>query len=315
MAGVGVVIYPAPAALILMSLNSFIQRLNPKSGAASSKGISIAPPVLVTPVRFPYGPFRFHSQLPKGLAYEVQASTDLKNWIPLFEDTSPGEVECTDSNAAKFSYRFYRMNVEGTISANVVGYATVTLPPGFSMIANPLEAKDSSVAELFKAMPEGTTFSKFDPQSSRLNENTFAQGKWTNPWEKLVPGEGAIIFNPTSDYKSLNFAGNVRLGSFSIPIPVGFSMRSSPVPLPGRLQADLHFPVAEGDVIHLFDRDQQKYVLHPADAPEWNSSPPVVGVGESFWVAKQSAKNWIGNVLATEQPLKTGLPGGAPSPA
>ena len=292
-----------------MGLNSLIKRLNPRAGSASLKGVVIEPPVLVAPVRFPYGPFRFAAHLLKGLPYEIQVSTDLKNWIPIFDDTSPGEVEYTDSSAAKFSFRFYRMSVNGTLSENVVGYASVTLPPGYSMIANSLEAKDSSVAELFKAMPDGTTLSKFDPQASRLNENTLAQGKWTNPWEKLAPGEGAIIFNPTSDYKTLNFAGNVRLGSFSVPIPVGFSIRSSPVPLPGRLQADLHFPIAEGDVIHLFDRDRQKYVLHPVDAPGWASNPPVVGVGESFWVAKQSAKNWIGNVTVTEVPTPASQPG------
>ena len=71
------------------------------------------------------------------------------------------------------------------------------------------------------------------------------------------------------------------------------------MPQPGRLHADLGFPIAEGDVIHLFDRDQQKYVLYPFDAATWSSNPPTVGVGESFWVAKQSAKNWTGGFSVT----------------
>jgi hypothetical protein len=289
-----------------MELDSIFKRLNPKAGAAGAKGQFIQPPLLVSPVRFPYGPFRFTAQLPKGLPYVIQASTDLKTWMPVFDHTSPGVVEYLDSKASRYSSRFYRMDVNGTLSVNVVGYVTITLAPGFAMIANPLEAPDSSVAELFKVMPDGTTVSKFDPQTSRLSENTRNQGKWLNPGEKLVPGEGAIIFNPTLDYKSLHFAGNVRQGGYSIPIPAGFSMRSSPKPLSGRLDSDLHFPIADGDVIHLFDRDRQKYVLHPFSATEWSSNPPVVGVGESFWVAKQSAKNWIGYSSGAVNPPAAG---------
>jgi len=81
---------------------------------------------------------------------------------------------------------------------------------------------------------------------------------------------------------------------------MGFSMRSSPVPQPGRLHLDLGFPISDGDVIHLFDRDQQKYVLYPFSAAAWASNPPILGVGESFWVAKESAKNWIRSFSVTE---------------
>lgn len=282
-----------------MGLNSLFKRLTARAGTTGLKSLPVQPPLLAAPVRFPYGPFQFKAQLPKDISCEVQATTDLRNWISIFTGDSAGEFEYVDSQASKFGHRFYRLNVQGTLSANVVGYATLTLPPGFAMIANPLEARDNSVAELFKGMPEGTTLSKFDPQSSRLSENTLTHGRWANPWEKLVPGEGAIIFNPTSDYKNLNFAGDVRQGSFSIPIPLGFSIRSSPVPQPGRLHSDLGFPIADGDVIHLHDRDQQKCVTYPFDAAAWSSNPPIVGVGESFWVAKQSPKNWTGGFSVT----------------
>ena len=278
-----------------MRIASIFKKLNIKASAPGEGGLPLQPPVLRDPVRVSHGPFRFKAQLAEGIGYEVQATTDLRNWISLFKDTSAGEIEHVDSQASKFSHRFYRLNVNGTLSVNVVGYATVTLPPGFAMIANPLEASDNSVARLFKGMPDGTTLSRFDNRFSRLTENTFKQGKWTKPFEKLVPGEGAVIFNPATDYKSLSFAGDVRQGSFSTPIPVGFSIRSSPVPQPGQLEADLGFPITEGDVIHLFDRDQQKYVLHRFEAAAWSSNPPIVGVGESFWVAKQSPKNWTGS--------------------
>ena len=186
------------------------------------------------------------------------------------------------------------------MSVNVLGYATVTLPPGFSMIANPLNRTDNSVAELFKGMPDGTSLSRFDTRFSRLTENNLKGGKWTNPTEKLVPGEGAIFFNPTSDYKTVNFVGEVKQGTFSTPIPAGFSIRSSLLPQPGGLHTDLGFPASEGDVIHLFDRDSQKYLLYPYDAALWSSNPPLVSVGESFWIAKKLPKNWVRSFSMTE---------------
>jgi hypothetical protein len=42
----------------------------------------------------------------------------------------------------------------------------------------------------------------------------------------------------------------------------------------------------------LFDRDRQKYVLHPFENGKWTASPPVLSVGEAFWVAKAEAGNW-----------------------
>src|SRR5258708_33978987 len=117
------------------------------------------------------------------------------------------------------------------------------------MIANPLDNKGTRVAELFNDLPNHTTLSKFDSHSYRLAKNEFGNGHWTNPNETLGMGEGAIIFNPTSDYKTLSFVGEVRRGRFSIPVPGGFTVQSSRVPQPGSLETDLGFPVSDGDVI------------------------------------------------------------------
>jgi hypothetical protein len=133
-----------------------------------------------------------------------------------------------------------------------------------------------------------------------LSDNGVNHGKWTNPGEKLAPGEGGIFFNPTTDYKSLNFVGDVMQGNLSVPIPAGFSVRSSLLPKPGQLHEDLGFPIDEGDVIHLFDRDQQKYVLYPFWGGQWKNGAPVLSLCESFWVAKTEAANWTQSLTLTE---------------
>jgi len=274
-------------------LNEFVTsfiRKKPEAGAGA--------PQLQMPVRFPGGPFQFKIQLAPNSAYGVQASTDLKNWTLLGSSTSSGDtVEYTDFDATRFTHRFYRVLAGSFPSCNVVGFASVSLPPGFAMIANPLNAVSNTVAAILADMPDGTTLSKFDTSLFRLTDNAVKSGKWMNPDETLAPGEGAIIFNPASDFKTINFVGNVNQGNLSVRIPAGFSICSSLVPLPGRLSSDLGFPITDGDVIHLFDRTQQKYLIYPFPSKEWDSHPPAIDVGESFWVGKTSPGNWSRNLV------------------
>jgi hypothetical protein len=284
---------PSVNAMRTTKLGSFIGKIRENFGGDAGGKVAFAPPTLGSGTRSPYGPFRFETALPKGVPYEIQATSDLERWVTITEDVARGPVIVyVDSDAAKHKHRFYRMVANEVHSANIIGYASTILPPGFSLIANPLDATSNTIAELLKDWPDGTTLNKFDTRLFRLSDHAVKHGKWTKPGEKLMPGEGGIFFNPTPDHKSLNFVGDVMQGNLSVPIPAGFSMRSSLVPLPGRLHEDLGFPIGEGDVIHLFDREQQKYVLYPFEGGKWKGDAPVVKVCEAFWVAKTEAANW-----------------------
>jgi len=281
-----------------MKIESFIGRIRESFSGDAGSQLEFAPPTLGSGMRFPYGPFRFKTELPKGVPYEIQAASDLEHWRTIAEDEARGPViEYVDSEASKYNHRFYRVVANDVHSANIIGYASTTLPPGFSMIANPFDAASNAITELIKGWPDGTTFNKFDTRLFRLSDNAVKHGKWTNPSEKLLPTEGGLFFNPTSDYKSLNFVGDVMQGNLSVPIPAGFSVRSSLSPQAGQLDEDLDFPIDEGDVIHLFDRDEQKYVLYPFEGGKWTGGAPVINLCESFWVAKTEAANWTRAIL------------------
>ena len=255
-------------------------------------------PVLSNALRFPYGQFQFRFQLAKGAAYEIQTTRDLQNWDPLSSHKAESaETEFLDAAAEKFNVRFYRVVSETVVSANVIGYVSISLSPGFSLISNPLNAPNNTVEKLFPNLPEGTTLHKFDTMLFRLNENTITRGKWSKPFETLAPGEGAIVPNPTPDPKKLDFVGEVLQGDLSLTLPAGFSIRSSMLPLSGPLHPDLQFPIAEGDAVHLFDREAQKYVIYSYQAGQWTPDVPVIRVAESFWVGKTSPGTWIRNVV------------------
>jgi hypothetical protein len=281
-----------------MKLDTFMRKIGMRGPLlAPKKSPQGAPPILKDAVRQPNGTFNFTAQLAKGTPFIVQASTDLENWSPVLNGIATGEVTSyADGHASRFSYRFYRLLAGQAQCSNVLGYISMTLPPGFSMISNPLDAPTNTIGKVFKDWPDGTTLNKFDTQLFRLVENAVRFSQWTNPSEILMPGEGAIFFNPTSDYRSVCFTGGIPQKDLSIPIPAGFSMRSSPVPQPGSLAEDLEFPIADGDVVHLFDRDKQQYVLHPYENGKWTAGTPMISVGEAFWIAKTEPGTWTRNL-------------------
>jgi hypothetical protein len=277
-----------------MKLDTLFKRITENGSPSGGKtSQTIASSVLKDASRLPNGTFQFKAQLAKGTPLILQVSSDLETWCPLLNDIGSGETTSyADGQASRFNFRFYRLLAGKAPGSNIIGYVSITLPPGFSMIANPLQGSANPLSKVFKDWPDGTTLNKFDTQLFRLVENSVKSSQWANPSESLSPGEGAIFFNPTSDYRSVCFTGEVLAKNLSISIPAGFSIRSSPVPQLGSLVEDLDFPIANGDVIHLFDREKQQYVLHPYENGLWTAGAPVVSVGESFWVAKTEPGNW-----------------------
>ncbi|MHB8519418.1 MAG: hypothetical protein ACYDH9_01550 [Limisphaerales bacterium] len=272
-----------------------------------SKSTAQSNPVLGAGLRVPYGPFQFQIRIAVGAQYEIQASTDLAHWVTLATNTAVSDtVDYVDSDAPKCGHRFYRVTGEAIHSENILGYVTMTLPPGFAMVANPVKAPDNSVGALLPKMPDGTRFDKFDTGLFKLTKNSVLGGKWTNPGETLVPGEGGIIFNPTREGIVVTFVGEVMHGNLFYPIPAGFSIRSSLLPQAGRLDTDLEFPFSDGDAIHLFDRDKQEYRIYTLGDKSWAANPPIVGVGESFWISKNSPGNWTREFAVGTGPVAGG---------
>ena len=285
-----------------MKLESLIRRFGGNTSLFAPKKVeAVVAPALRDATRSPNGAFNFKAQLPKGTPYVVHSSSDLETWSPVLNGIATGEpMSYSDSHASRFNYRFYRLMTGKGLASNMIGYVSITLPPGFSMIANPLEAPTNTVGKILKDWPDGTTLNRFDTQLFKLVENGVKFSQWTNPSERLMPGEGAIFFNPTQDYRSICFTGEVMRQNLTVPIPAGFSIRSSLLPQPGNLVDDLEFPIANGDVVHVFDREKQQYVLYPYEDGRWTSGTPILSVGEAFWVAKTEPGNWTRSLSNTE---------------
>jgi hypothetical protein len=142
------------------------------------------------------------------------------------------------------------------------------------------------VAKLFAGVPEGTTLYMFDPSTSAYLVNSFEVGEWTLPNMTLSPGQGAFIKNPGTTPFKVTFVGEVPQGTLTTPLVPGFQIVSSQVPQSGALDTVLGFPVAETDVVYLFDCATQNYVIKGYELGEWAGGAPVPKVGEAFFVKK-----------------------------
>jgi len=177
-------------------------------------------------------------------------------------------------------------------SVNVVGYVKVDLKAGFTMIANPLNAATNTIAALLADAPDGTVVYKFNSANQQFSINAKDFGEWALPNDTLAPGEG--VFIKVAAPVTITFVGEVMQGSLSTPIPAGFSIKSSQVPLDQVALTGTNgqdFPAVDGDVVYRFNPDTQAYSISSYDFGEW-SIVPTPKLGESFFVKKAVAANW-----------------------
>jgi hypothetical protein len=178
-----------------------------------------------------------------------------------------------------------------TYAGNVFGHVTVVVPPGYSMLANPLSSGSNTVGEVFSGLPDDTLLYKYSPTAG-FTVNTFLAGTWTMPEETMVPGEGAFIWNPTGQDFSLTFTGEVMQGTLSRPLAKGFTLCASMVPQAGRLDSVLGYVPEDGDIVYRFDSAAASYTMHTWLIDDWDTAPDLK-VGEAFWISRMNAANWV----------------------
>ncbi len=184
---------------------------------------------------------------------------------------------------------------QGVTSINAVGYANVTVPTGFSMIANPLSAANASLPALFPNAPANSVVYKFTGanflQTLHLGGGTWTPVGGTNL--TVLPGEGIFFYNPSAQFVN-TFVGEVMTGNLVNALPAGFSIRSSQVPQAGALQSLLQFPAAVNDVIYVFNTGTGNYSQSLyLGANTWvGAGEPNIQVGQAFWVFKSASSSW-----------------------
>lgn len=261
-----------------------------------------APPALRHPVRFPFGQFEVQIHAGPGQECEVEATRDFKSWELVETISTAKEITAwSDSKAEKHAALFYRVR-SGEFVSNYVGFLKIEIPPGYSMISNPLHCASNAVADLLPGMPDQTILTRLNQVTFQLSENQFRQKKWSMPADKLVPGDGALIYNPAQTSLTATFVGEVATQAIRVPIHQGTTLRSSMLPLAGRLDTDLGFPISSGDVVSVYSNHNERYLDYTYKEGGWSGEAPHIRLGEAFWIAKNVAGSWSQKLPEAENP-------------
>jgi len=164
---------------------------------------------------------------------------------------------------------------QAVYSVNVVGYVTQTLPNGFSLIANQLNATpNNSLNAVIPAAPVESQILKF--ANNNYTIDIFDGSAWLdnntgNPSTTSVnPGEAFFFYNPGATLP-LTMVGEVRTGNnLQVPLINGFSLVSVITPQELSLSAANSFPqVVEMQYLTFNPATQNYNTILINDGSQW----------------------------------------------
>ncbi len=211
-----------------------------------------------------------------------------------------------DTPPSSPTWRYYRsLIVPGNVNAtniahalssnsflpNVVGFVHVSAPPGFSLIANPFNTTNNTLAELLFNVPNGSKFAKYITGKGCVT-NLFSGGRWSTGTTTLNPGEGGFFDNPGQTNLLLTFIGHVLQGRLTNSLPSGDSIRAPMVPMANALAS---LPANNGDKIECYVNG--RLTTYTRMLGNWSGgsgiSPLTLIPGKAFLMIRSSATNWI----------------------
>jgi hypothetical protein len=177
-------------------------------------------------------------------------------------------------------------------SINVVGYVNLSLPPGLSLIANPLRAAGNTLETLIFP-PDGSQVLVFVPEMGSYEVSTYdgITGTWSNPDLDLSPGVGFFFNNTSSNTFVQTFIGEVLQGTLVNSFPAGFSLEGPLVPQQGSINSVHMIPGQPGDRLY----------FHQSGSPE--SGDYIVCEYLDGWVPDVSLRVGQGFITQMTQPL------------
>lgn len=186
-------------------------------------------------------------------------------------------------------------------SANAVGYVNVSLPAGFSIIANPLNNTNNSLNTILGSAPNQAVVYRFNTTTMGYQSSTKLPVGWSQNFV-FDPGEGFFI--RLAAPLNVTFVGEVPQGNLSNPLVGGnaFQIKSSQVPQalplgrPTAVNPTLGFPAAPTDRVWLYANPPGQYVAYNFNAAiGWIGSNnnggdgPTIPVATGFFLQKTGA--------------------------
>jgi hypothetical protein len=196
-------------------------------------------------------------------------------------------------------------------SLNIVGYVNVSVPAGFSILANPLDdgLNDSNVISSVLSStntPDNTIVYSFTPSAGYSVEQYTAGFGWFPATNELSPGRGFFIDTPSAT--TITFVGQISAGTYTnVEAPNSFNLLGSIVPEalplgnPG-ITNTLQLQAGDNDIVYRFNAVTGYDVIQYTAGFGWfdsgvsgggSTNGPAINVGEGFFLQTATGGNWV----------------------
>jgi len=179
-------------------------------------------------------------------------------------------------------------------SVNAVGYVNLSIPKGFSMVANQFTQPSYTLGALIPNPPPSTVVYKYTPAGYLIYTFDDIDLVWYPDANGTIPlGSGVFVLAPSQF--NLTFVGEVPQGTLTTPTPHGFSIVASQVPQAGTV-GTLGLQGEPADVIYKYTASG--YLIYTFDDIDlvWYPAEPNINVGEAFFLLKNGpAVSWTRN--------------------
>jgi hypothetical protein len=199
--------------------------------------------------------------------------------------------------AAALAVGIISVQAQTVYSANVVGYVNLSLPAGYSMIANQLDADGT-----------GTNNTPFTVLGTNLPANTYvymwngsgfvstkwlASGKWTAYsalfTNVMQPHAGFFLDLPVAT--NVTLVGNVIQGTNTFPITAGYQVVAPNVPLADTI-TNLGYVPTKNDYVYIWNGTG--FIGHKFLGTTWTGGGvPTYSVGQAMFLDAVANTNWI----------------------
>jgi len=188
-------------------------------------------------------------------------------------------------------------------SLNIVGYATVTINPGYNLLANPLSAGATNGANEIMPIQDGQliltwTGTKFKQTGydSSFGGWVGADGQTASSPPSLPPGTGFFYNNPLTTATNVTFVGQVVPGpssTNSLTLTPGYNLIGSPLPatVGAITNAPVSLPILDGMIILQWTGKAYKQTGFDSSFGGWvgadgqtASLPPPYTIGQGFFI-------------------------------
>ena len=187
----------------------------------------------------------------------------------------------------------------------VTGYVDKVFMGGFkyTLIANPFNTTNNTLAVLFSHLPPGARLLKWDVNLMDFTMFTKVPvgSGWSPPSGAAAtfhPGEAAFVLLPGGDLTN-RFAGEVLQGNLTNRFVRGWNLVGNMLPDSGSItQLQLNPPLSS--IILKWDTAIQDYILYSkCDVGfGWCPSMPTIGVAEGFFLRTSVPFEWVRNFPA-----------------